>query len=134
MYFNADDTTLLPYLGLLWRPHAEWSVAVTAPWPSVSYAPTKDLMFQLGFSPAGVALAASRDGERLQVGYDSWNLVFSAHRRISKMLWLSAGAGWSGFGSFTISSGGRATLTSKLDRGAVWSLQLSVRPPRAAAK
>jgi hypothetical protein len=130
-YFTDYEDTLLPYLGVLWTPSDKWSVSIIAPWPSISYAPTRDYMFQFGLSPAGAVLAATNEGNRLRVSYDSWNLLLSAHRRLHRFLWVSAGVGWSGLGSFTVTSDGDANLETKLNRGLVWSLQLSLRPPTA---
>jgi len=130
-YAVDGDTTWFPYLGALWRPTQEFSMALILPWPTMTYAPSKHYMFMCGLAPAGATLGTSRDGQKLEVGFSSWNLVFSAHRRLTNVLWLSAGVGWSGLGSFTLTSEGDTELKHKLDRGPVLTLQLSLRPPLA---
>jgi hypothetical protein len=119
---------VLPYVGLLWHPRPSWSVALIAPWPSVSYAPTRNTLFQFGLSPAGAKLGAANHPEQLRVGYDSWNALFSAHRRLKGMLWVSAGVGWSGFGSAFLSTRGHLALKHDLDRGPVVTLRFALRP------
>ena len=125
-----DANTILPYAGLIWNPRKEWTVSLIAPWPTITYSPSRHTLWQFGLSPAGATLATSYHRNRLRVGYDSWTLQLSAHRQVSTYLWVSGGVGWSGFGSFTITSGRQTYLQQHLQRGPVWSLQLSVRPPK----
>jgi hypothetical protein len=123
--FSPDSNMLLPYLGTLWLPNPRWTVAMLLPWPGVTYAPSRNYMFRLGLSPADATLA-SNDGEDLHLGYTSWNLALSASHRVVGNIWATAYAGYTGFGSFNIGNDDRST---KLDRGMVWSLEISVRPP-----
>ncbi len=132
-YREGGEALWLPYLGAVWRPKKEFSMALVMPWPSMTYAPSPHSMFQLGLAPAGATLGGSRDGQQLKIGFSSWNLMLSAHRQLTKSLWLSAGAGWSGFGSFSISGDGDSELEHKLDRGPVFSIQLALRPKTAPA-
>jgi hypothetical protein len=126
--FSADRSLLFPYLGCYWQPSARWSVAAILPWPSVSYAPSRDYMFQVGLSPADATLASSPEGN-LRMSYSSWNLLFSAHRRLAGNFWVSANAGWSGIGNFAVSTDGETETDYDLRRDVVWSLQISFRPP-----
>jgi hypothetical protein len=126
--FTPDRSLLFPYLGCYWQPSPHWSVAAIAPWPSVSYAPSRDYMFQVGLSPADATLASAPDGS-LHVSYTSWNLLFSVHRRLARNYWVSANAGWSGIGNFAVSTDGHTETKYDLRRDLVWSLQISFRPP-----
>jgi len=126
--FSEERSLLFPYVGCYWQPSPRWSVAAILPWPSVSYAPSRDYMFQVGLSPADATLASSPDGN-LNVSYTSWNLLFSAHRRLARNYWISANAGWSGIGNFAVSTDGDTETNYDLRRGVVWSLQISFRPP-----
>jgi hypothetical protein len=132
-YGEDGDVLWLPYVGAIWRLSNKFSLGLVLPWPAMTYAPTPRYMFQFGLSPAGATLGGSRDGQQLHVGFASWNLLFSAHHQLTKSLWLSAGAGWSGFGSFTITSAGATELKQHLDRGPVFSVQLALRPPTSLA-
>jgi hypothetical protein len=87
-------------------------------------------MLQCGLSPGGATLALVDDSSgQLRVGYDSFDLMFSVHRRLNKYFWLSAGAGWSGFGSFSI-NGSHTNLKVDLDRSPMWTVRLALRPPK----
>lgn len=127
--FSPDDQVFLPYLGLLWQPKREWSISLILPWPTITYAPTPDYMFQLGLLPAGATLTTSQTGRDLRVSYDSWNLMFSANRRISTSWWISAAVGWSSLSSFSIDSSGDSEISDDLKRGVLCTLQISLRPP-----
>ena len=126
--FSSDHSLVFPYLGCYWQPSPQWSVAAILPWPSVSYAPSRDYMFQVGLSPADATLASAEDGS-LRVSYTSWNLLFSAHRRLARNYWISANVGWAGIGNFAVSTDGNTETDYKLRRDVVWSLQISFRPP-----
>ena len=126
--YSSDNTLLFPYLGCYWQPSPRWSVAAIAPWPSVSFAPSRDYMFQLGLSPADATLASSPDGG-LRVSYTSWNLLLSAHRRLTRNFWLSGSVGAAGLGNFAVSTNGHTESDYELRRDVVWSLQISFRPP-----
>jgi len=126
--FSADRSLLFPYLGCYWQPSPRWSVAAILPWPSVTYAPSRNYMFQVGLSPADATLASAEDGS-LRMSYTSWNLLFSAHRKLAGNFWVSANAGWSGIGNFAVSTDGETETDYNLRRDIVWSLQISFRPP-----
>jgi hypothetical protein len=126
--WSADRGLIFPYLGCYWQPTPHWSVAAIAPWPSVSYAPSRDYMFQAGLSPADATLASAPDGS-LNVSYTSWNLLFSAHRRLTHNFWISASVGWAGLGNFAVSTDGHTDTDYQLRRDVVWSLQIAFRPP-----
>lgn len=126
--YTEDNTLLFPYLGCYWQPSARWSVAAILPWPSVTYAPSRDYMFQVGLAPADATLVSVPDGS-LRVSYTSWDLLFSAHRRITRNIWFSASVGWAGLGNFAVSTDGHTESDYDLRRDAVWSLQISFRPP-----
>jgi hypothetical protein len=126
---SRDSEVLLPYLGCIWLPNPTWSVTFILPWPSMAYAPTRDFMLQLGMSPADGILASTKDGRGVRLSYSSWSLQFLAHHRLAGEVWLSAGVGWSGLGSFTVESDGNTKLDRDLSRGLMWSVQISLRPP-----
>jgi hypothetical protein len=126
--FASGDDVFLPYFGFLWQPTREWSVSMILPWPTVSYAPTPDYMFQVGLMPAEAALANGQNASDLRISYDSWNLQFSAHRRLTSAFWISVAAGWSGFGSFSVNSNGNSQVNNDLKRSLVWTVQVSFRP------
>ena len=126
--FSAERTLLFPYVGCYWQPSPRWSVAAILPWPSVTFAPARDYMFQVGMSPADATLASSPEGD-LNVSYTSWNLLFSAHRRLARNYWISANVGYSGIGNFAVSTDGENETKYDLRRDLVWSLQISFRPP-----
>lgn len=126
--YAPEGSLLFPYLGCYWQPSPRWSVAAIAPWPSVTFAPSRDYMFQLGLSPADATLASSPDGS-LRVSYTSWNLLLGAHRRLTRNFWLSASAGVAGLGNFAVSTDGQTESDYELRRDVVWSLQISFRPP-----
>jgi len=126
--FSSERSLIFPYLGCYWQPSPRWSVAAILPWPSVSYAPTRDFMFQVGLSPADATLASTPDGS-LRMSYTSWSLLFSAHRRLARNYWFSANVGWAGLGNFAVSTDGDTETNYDLRRDLVWSLQISFRPP-----
>ncbi|HET7536109.1 MAG TPA: hypothetical protein VFJ90_06630 [Candidatus Didemnitutus sp.] len=130
--FEPGNDTYLPYLGILWQPTREWSVSLIMPWPSISYAPTPDFMFQLGLLPAEATLTTGQEGRNLRVSYDSWNLMFSANRRLSNVCWVTAAVGWASLASFSIDSSGNSGINNDLKRGVLWTLQVSLRPPTNA--
>jgi hypothetical protein len=126
--YSPDNTLLFPYVGFYWQPSPRWSVAAIAPWPSVTYAPSRDYMFQAGLAPSDATLVSAPDGS-LRVSYTSWDLLFSAHRRITRNFWFSASVGWGGLGNFAVSTDGHTESNYELRRDVMWSLQVSFRPP-----
>ncbi len=132
-YFSGPQNLLFPYLGLLWMPDPHWSLALIVPWPSISYAPSASFLLQLGIVPSDGTLASTNNGRGLQLSYTSWDLRFITSWRLNHSLWLSAGVGWSGLGNLAFSDGG-ANSDYKLNRGVVWSLQLSLRPATALSR
>lgn len=126
--FGPDDTLIFPYLGCLWLPTPEWNIAAILPWPSISYAPSRNYFFQVGLSPADATLAVGQGGAGLRLSYTSWDLRFTFHRRITRNFWFSASVGQAGIGSFAVSTSGNEADYS-LQRDVVWSLEFSFRPP-----
>jgi len=126
--YAPENSLLFPYLGCYWQPSPRWSVAAILPWPSVTYAPSRDYLFQAGLYPADATLVSAPDGS-LRVSYTSWDVLFSAHRRLTRNFWCSASVGWAGLGNFAVSTDGHTETDYELRRDMVWSLQISFRPP-----
>ncbi len=126
--FSSTNDLLFPYVGCIWQPTPQWTVTAIAPWPSVSYAPTHDYLFQVGLTPADATLVSADDGS-LRATYTSWNLLFGVNRRLVRNFWVTASVGWAGLGNFAVSTHGSDETDYALRRDIVWSLQFSFRPP-----
>ena len=55
VYFSQDlgDDTILPAVGLIWRPSNQWTLSLTAPRFQIAFAPTKKWLLTLNAYPSG---------------------------------------------------------------------------------
>lgn len=124
-YFGVDY--FYPYLGLQWNPTPQWSIAALFPWPTISYAPAKGWIVQLGIAPGGSSWLAHNNGYETTQVLGSWNTSFGVARQLSGPWWLSAGVGRTGFrGASQDRSGNETTLDA--EPSPVYTIALQFRP------
>jgi hypothetical protein len=94
-----------PYLGFMWLPTPQWSLAVVFPWPTLTYAPRDRWLLQLGLLPGGSSWVIKGDDFETTQSLGSWNLTAGAGYRVYGKLWLFAGAGVAGLRGLEIEGG-----------------------------
>jgi hypothetical protein len=119
--------SLYPYLGVQWLPTPQLSVALVAPWPTITYAPNPQWIVQLAIAPGGSSwVQRGENFENVQT-FGSWNLTANVAHRLHGSLWLSAGAGAAGFRGLTVTSGA-AEARFEAKPSPVFTLALQFRP------
>ncbi len=117
----------LPYLGVLWAPNPQCSLALVFPWPTFTYVPHERWLLQIGLAPGGSSwVRRGSDFETTQT-YGSWNLNAGTGYRLHGKFWLFAGVGLAGLRGLKIEGGDdQAHLESQ--PGPVFTLALQFRP------
>ena len=102
---GPDEDVYLPYIGAAWAITDQWEISAIMPWPTVSYAPSKDSLFQLGASPSGSSWSVRQATGDLYFDLDAWDLGLSAERRVSGNLWARMQVGIGGLRGLRIAGG-----------------------------
>ncbi len=127
IYQQGFDTySVYPYAGLIWRPHPDWSVNATLPWPSVNYAITHDWALRFGAKPSGGQWMAEND-ESITRDFGGWDLGLTTEFRISGSLWGMASVGYTGLHAFGVEEDGETVNQGRLDSDPFVRLGLTVR-------
>jgi len=124
-YFGDDY--FYPYLGMQWNPTPQWSVALLFPWPTVSYAPAKGWLLQLGIVPGGSSWVSNDQGFESTQALGSWNTSFGVSYQLQGSWWLYAGAGLTGLRSVTQRASGNEQYLDA-DPSPVYTLAIEFRP------
>lgn len=104
-------------------------VSCVLPWPSVSYALSRDTVFRLGMEPSGGRWFLDSDGETtLDIG--GWDLGLTWEQRCWRSVWLAVSAGASGFDGLVIEEDGEARWGSDVESGTYGRIGLRFRPGR----
>lgn len=124
-YFGEDY--VYPYLGLQWNPTSQWSVSLLLPWPTLTYAPAKGWLWQLGIAPGGSSWVANDNGYESTQAFGTWNATFGVGYQLQGPWWLYLGAGRTGFRGISQTSGGNERSLDA-EPSAVYTIELQFRP------
>ncbi len=110
---SLKDWTVLPAVGVLWRPNEEWIVQATPPIVAVGWMPTKEWTISLVTYPAGNGWeVGGDDGEVRQVDLSLWRAALSVERKFGEHWRLSARAGLAFGGELELRDTDERVLTS----------------------
>lgn len=110
MDYTEEQTYVLPYAGFSWTITPEWALNMILPWPSVTYAPTRDLLFNAGAAPSGGTWRMDDTGQDLAVSLSGWDVGAGAEYRLWKIGWIYARAGIGGFRGLEIATDGEMDM------------------------
>ena len=128
VYENSfGQETLYPYIGLQWLPHPQLSVSLVFPWPTITYAASKDWIFQLGISPGGSVWIRRNGSYEITESLGSWNFQLGVGYQLFENFWLVGSAGVAGFRSWQLGEDDTG-IRYEAKPSAVFSLALEFRP------
>lgn len=102
---GPDEDIYLPYFGAAWAITEQWEISAILPWPTVSYAPSRDTLFQFGATPSGSSWSVRQATGDVYFNLDAWDLGLSAERRVSGNLWARVQVGVGGLRGLRIAGG-----------------------------
>ncbi len=119
-----------PYLGYSYVADPQWVISLVMPWPTVTYAPSDRLYFSVGVLPSGANWVMDQEGSDTKVSssFGGWDLGTYCGWRLTKLLWVTAGVGFSGLRSLQVDEDGELAFEQNLSREPFVSLSLSARP------
>ena len=116
-----------PYMGCMWNPGPRWSVALVFPWPTLTYAPSRNWILQLGISPGGSSWVR-RDGVyQVTDSFGSWDVSAGVGYRVRGNFWLMGSVGAAGFRSWEIGNNDY-NLRLESEPSTVFTIALQFRP------
>lgn len=126
--FGAD--AFYPYLGYTFQWDRHWLLSLVMPWPTISYAPNDRFLVRAGALPAGATWKLKGEGSNTQAigSVGGWDIGIYTSTRVSRLLWLDIGAGFSGLRSLRIENSGELTFEQNLSREPFFSVALSLVP------
>ncbi len=129
-YFDMAplEDVYLPYIGATFILNERWSINAIMPWPSVTFAPTADMLFRLGIAPSGTSWSVEPGERRPRMNFGAWNFGLSVERRLYKYLWIAAEIGVSGIRGLSLVGGDWQGLETKLDSTGFALLTVNFRP------
>jgi hypothetical protein len=105
----------------------KWLISIVMPWPAVSYAPSDHFVTTFGVLPSGANWAMDEAGENATGSFGGWDVGVRCGWRLTKLLWLSTGVGFSGLRSLQVDDSGETAFEQKLDREPFVSIGLGLR-------
>ncbi|MFT5519538.1 MAG: hypothetical protein ACI9IA_000121 [Enterobacterales bacterium] len=124
---DNNNETIYPYIGFDWYIGDKWSVSGLIPWPTVQYAPTKDVLYKFGALYSGAEWAVSNNGEVLTNDFEKWDFGFAYEHRLWNYIWGEIAVGYSGLGKFSISSGTNIEFDTEIESAPFIKLALNIR-------
>jgi hypothetical protein len=124
---SFGENLIYPYVGAVWTPTADWSVAALMPWPAVAYAFSRKCVARFGASPSGAQWVAE-DDESVNLDIGGWDVGLTLEYEIARRIWLGGTVGWSGLNSFQINNGDRLEQETSLDSEPFIRIGLAFRP------
>ena len=122
-----NNETLYPYIGFDWYIGKKWSISGLIPWPTIQYAPDKDVIYKFGAMFSGAEWAVNNNGEVLTNDFEKWDFGFAYERRLWNYVWGEIAIGYSGLGKFSISSDTDIEFDTKIEKAPFIRLALNVR-------
>lgn len=129
-YFDVSplEDFYTPYVGANILLNERWSINAVMPWPSITYAPSHDMLVRLGVAPSGASWSVEPGERRPRMNLSAWNFGIAAERRVYKYVWLGVEAGVSGIRGLSLVGGDWQDPETKLDNTGFALLTVTVRP------
>lgn len=127
-YDGLESADYFPYLGFDWFVNQQWTVSGLLPWPTVSYAPSKNSLYQLGLIESGNSFKFTSNNNQFDSSFSQWQLGISAERQVYKNIWASLSAGYTTPGGLIIKSGSSIEIDTSISSEPFLSLSLKIRP------
>ncbi len=125
---EGDDPLYYPYIGFDWFIGQTVSISALVPWPTISYSPDTDTIYKFGASVSGSDLVTEVDGKIRNNSLGVIDFGIGYEKRLSGMLWLDTGIGYSGYAKLLITSDSDIEFESNLERSPFLRLSLNLRP------
>jgi len=110
----------------------KWNISGLLPWPAVSYAPNGNEIIRLGATYSQSQWVTQNQNQNQNQSdiktISRVNLGLSYERRLWNMIWGEVGAGYSGFGRFTVKSDGDLTFDQDISHTPFIKFNLNIRP------
>lgn len=93
---SIGEDTVVPGIGVVWRPNDHWIVQLTPPIGAVGWSPSKDWTFSLSAYPSGGAWGVDQAGQDRNIEaiqLEGWRAGLGVERRVGDHLRLSAQVG-----------------------------------------
>ncbi len=100
---HQDTTLYIPYLGFDWVINEEWLLSMLPPWPTITYAPTKDHSFSFGAMPVDRNFVTQIGEQTVKGSLNRWALGFRYKKRLKGWWWLSFSTGVTGLSQLSYS-------------------------------
>ncbi|WP_185236519.1 hypothetical protein [Teredinibacter franksiae] len=120
--------TYIPYIGFDLYLGKKWSVSALLPWPAISYAPNKHSIYRLGAIYSTSQWVADGETELDVKSISQVNVGLSYERQLFSMLWGEVGAGYSGFGRYSIEEQGNVEFEQNIASTPFIKMSLNIRP------
>lgn len=117
-----------PYLGYMLQIDPKWLFSLVMPWPAVSYAPSDHFVTTFGVLPSGANWAIDSEGDKATGSFGGWDVGVRLGWRLTRLLWLSAGGGFSGLRSLQVDDSGEMAFEQNLSREPFVSIGVGIRP------
>lgn len=125
---EVADVSWYPYAGFDWFIGKKWRVSFVMPWPAVSYAPTTNEIYRFGLLFSGSDWSVDQNDQLMQNSLSKVDLGFAYERKLTDLLWLELGAGYSGAGKYVVTSDNGLDFESNLSRDPYFRASLYLRP------
>lgn len=130
LYYDvgAGNDIYLPYLGVSWELSDEVTMSAVLPWPAVLYSPDRDKLWRFGASPSVTSWSLNGDQDEVNYTLDTWNLGFSAERRMRGNFWVALEAGVAGLRSLRLEGGQWEGVEFDIEETAFLRIAINYRP------
>ena len=125
---EGNDPVYYPYVGFDWFIGKTISISALVPWPTISYSPDPDSIYKFGASVSGSDLVTEAGGKVSQNSLGIVDFGLAYEKRLSGMLWLETGAGYSGFARALITTDSDIEFESNLEPSPYVRFSLNLRP------
>jgi hypothetical protein len=133
VYFDISplEDFYTPYLGVAFIVNERWSINAVMPWPSVTYAPSRNTLFRLGIAPSGASWSIEPGQKHPRMSLSAWNFGIAIEQRAYKYLWLGLEVGVSGTRGLSLVGSDWQGLETKLDNTGFVLATVNFRPSLA---
>lgn len=126
--YSFGANYIYPYLGYMVQLDPKWLFSLVMPWPAVSYAPSDHFVTTFGVLPSGANWVIDEAGENVTGSFGGWDVGVRFGWRLTDLLWLSAGGGFSGLRSLQVDDSGEMAFEQNLSPEPFVSIGLGIRP------
>lgn len=134
-YFDVSplEDFYTPYLGAVYIVNERWTLNGVMPWPSVTYAPTRNTMFRFGVAPSGASWSVEPGEERPRFNLSTWDVGLSIEHRLFSNVWAGFEIGASCLRGLSLVGTQWEAPETKLDRTGFARLTINLRPQSRAS-